>query len=549
MVREKIVMSLRVRNRHNHSRCGQAVTILILFLSVFVIAPLAILTVEVVRYSLAKQQLKACVESCALAAAATNANGNDIDPAVTQLSAITTAINVFHQNSILDQSMVSATQSSTLPLRPDANRATLYFQFLNPITRQPVPIGSTDGKVIQVTGAFGVVPMFENFLGWHCVFPAVESSSGGLPMLDVVLCFDISSSMDDFTPISIVDRYKNGTSNGYKIIGQGNLYSAFHCTGATGSALNATFPQNLDADDGTYRFSGTDRSTNNGAAAPNVQSSKYTDVVVNIDGTSNFNNGSTVTINGATYIFPANSVGCLVEAARGNLESVTLANNAKVPYASWGITPKPGYYQAYVQAAFAQRHPIGDAIAAARNFFVIMNNDCDAHFGLVTFGSNIGSSPSSTCPSDIGYSGIGNITDNPSNYNSNNFPKDPLSPKPPNPEVDLIPTLGPEYSNFSQVDSSVVPLVAYGGTNISGALECAINQLRKTSEGGRGLSRKGATKAIVLFTDGLPTATSLGGNPTQDARTEARIANQYGIPVYCIGLCMVPALQASQTAV
>ncbi len=544
-------MSINTKTLAHHRTCrGQAVAILIAFLATFVIAPLSLFAFEVARYSLAKQQLKACVESCALAAGATNAIGNDTDPSITQRSAIATATDMFQRNTILDQSLASATGASSLPLTPGANQSQLFFQFLDPITRQPVPIGSTNGKVIQVTGAFGVVPLFAAFLNWPGVYPAVETANGGLPMLDVVLCFDISASMDDFTPISIVDRYKNGSYNGYKIIGQGNLYPAFHCTGPTGTALNATFPQSLDAGDGGYSFGGTsNRGTNNGAAASSSMSSMFTDVVVNIDGTNLFSTGLTVTANGTTYYFPANNVGCLVEAARGNLESVTVAKNAAVPYVSWGITPKAGYYQAYLLAAFALRHPIGDAIAAAQNFFSVMNNDCDAHFGLVTFGSNVGTLPTSTCSSDIGYGSIGNITDNPGTYQSNLFPSDPLSPKPPNPEVDLNPQLGPAYSNYSQVSSSITPLLAYGGTNISGALDCAIQQLRTVSQGGRGLARKGAIKAIVLFTDGLPTVSSLGGDPTQDARTEANVANQAGIPIYCIGLCMVPSLQATQTAV
>lgn len=542
-------MKATSRARIIRRKSGQSVALLVAFLAAFVIAPLSLLGFEVARYALAKQQLKACVESCALAAGTTNAVGDSTDPQVTQLAAIATAIDMFKRNSILDQSLVTVTQSNSLPLSPAANKSVLFFQFLDPVTRQPVPLGSTNGKIISVTGAFGVVPTFGAFFHWAGVYPAVEAANGGLPMLDVVLCFDISSSMDDFTPVSVVDRYKNGSYNGYKIIAQGNLYTAFKCTGPTGTALNATFPQNLDANDGSYSFSSANRGTNNGAAATAAATSSYTDVVVNIDGTTTFSTGATITMNGATYYFPANNIGCLVEAARGNLESTTVANKAAVPYASWGITPKAGYYQAYVQNAMAQRHPVGDAIAAAQNFFTIMNNDCDVHLGLVTFGSGIGNSPTSLCTSDVGYGSIGNITDNPSSFRSNAYPADPLSPNPPNPEVDLIPTLGPSYSNYSTVNSAVAPLLAYGGTNISGALDAAIDQMKTTGQGGRGLSRKGATKAIVLFTDGLPTASSFGGNATQDARAQAKIANQAGIPVYCIGLCMVPSLQSTQTAV
>ncbi|MBS1956491.1 MAG: VWA domain-containing protein [Cyanobacteria bacterium SZAS-4] len=535
------------KNRRNR---GQALSILIVFLAAFVIAPLSLFSFEVARYQLAKKQLKACIDSCALAAGATVASSNNTDTSVTQQASIATAIDMFKRNSILDQPLTGTTQSTVLPLAPGAKQATLFFQFLEPVTRQPVQIGNPSGKIIQITGAFGLVPMFADFLGWRGVYPVVETANGGLPMLDVVLCFDISASMDDFTPISIINRYKlNSISNGYKIIGQGNLYPTFHCTGPTGTALNATFPQSLDSNDGGYNFSASDRGINSGAAAPNKLSANVTDVVVNIDGTSSFSSGTTVTSGGTAYFFPANNLGCLVEAARGNLESVSVATKANVPYSAWGITPKAGYYQAYLQAAFSQRHPIGDAIAAAQNFFTVMNNDCDAHFGLVTFGSSVGAAKNSTCASDLGYGSIGSITDNPGAYKSNGFPADPLSPNPPNPAISLDPTLGPAYSNYADVTAATSPLIAYGGTNISGALDAAIDQLKSAGQGGRGLGRKGAVKTIVLFTDGLPTVSSFGGDPTQDARAQAKIANQSGIPIYCIGLCMVPSLQDTQTQV
>lgn len=97
---------------------------------------------------------------------------------------------------------------------------------------------------------------------------------------------------------------------------------------------------------------------------------------------------------------------------------------------------------------------------------------------------------------------------------------------PPNPEITLKPTPGRAYSNYSDVKNAAQSLVAYGGTDIAGALQAAVRQLKPTDKGGEGLSRKGSTKAIVLFTDGLPTASSVGGSPTADARSQAYVANQ-----------------------
>ncbi len=534
------------RETYRNSR-GLTVSALVVLLCMLVVAPISMFSFEFGRYWLAKQQLKTCVDSCALAGAATNAS-SDQDPLGTQMSAMETALNMFKQNDVIGTPLTNSAQATSVPMSPAADSALLYFEFLNPTTRAPVALGDVTGKIFRVTASYGFTPALGKYAGIIGVFPIVETSNGGLPQLDVILCFDISSSMDDFTLISAVDRYNNSGTNGYNIIAQGPLYSALGCTNATGSPVNATFPQNLDASGGTastYRFSGSLRGTNSGAAPTGATSSSFTDVVVNIDGTNTCSAGTIVTYNNTTYPFPAGYVGCLVEAARGNLESTTVAAAAHVPYTTWGITPKAGYYAAYKQAAFAQRHPISDAIAAATSFFSLMNVDCDVHFGLVTFSSQAGTSQNSTVPAD--YSGLSNICDNPGSYSSNAYPSDPYSPLPPNPTVPLIPTAGPAYSNCSTVSSAVQSLVAYGGTNISGALYQAIKQMKTSAQGGSGLSRVGATKAIVLFTDGLPTSSSTGSSPLQDARAQASAANAAGIPIYCIGLCLVPSLQSAQT--
>jgi von Willebrand factor type A domain len=539
-----------VRKRKLRSMGGQAVSALIVFIAAFIIAPLCFVTYEMCLYNLAKQQLKACVDSAALAAGAAVATADSTDDTTTQMSAKATAMQMFQQNTVLSYSLSDATESSTTPMTPAANKAQLYFQFLDPVTRQPVPLGSTNGKIIQITGAFGFTPFFAKYLKLIGTYPVVETSNGGLPQLDVVLCFDISASMDDFTLVSIVDRYYVSKTNptrkvsSYNLLASGPLYTAFKCTSATGTPLNATYPQELDGGGGAYAFSAAARGTNNGAIAPSTSSStSFTDVVVNIDGTNTFSSG--VTVNGC--VFPAGNVGLLVEASRGNFESVAIATAAGIDYSTWGVVPKVGYYAAYLQSAMAQRHPISDAILAAVNFFTIMNNDCDVHFSLVSFGSLAGTTAKQLCVPD--YSSLGYITDNPSTYNSNLSPDDPMVTMPPNPGIPLIPTAGTAYSNYTQVCTAVQTLVAYGGTNIAGALQASIAQLQPAASGGLALFRPGAKKAIVLFTDGLPTASSLGGDPTADARAQAVIANTAGIPIYCIGLCLVPALQANQTAI
>jgi hypothetical protein len=534
------------------SKSGAALSVVMMFLAIGIILPLIMFCFELNRYYFARQQLKSCVDLCALAGAATNASSNNLDHTATQQAAIATALQMFRQNAIFGYSLSGATQASSLPLSPAAGKSVLYFTFLDPVTRAAVPLGSPNGEIMQVTGAFGWTPVFGTFIGLKGgVYPISETSLGGLPQLDVVLCFDVSASMDDFTLISAVNRFLPAKPqpqvNGYTAFAKGPLYTAFQATQPTGTAVNATFPQELDASggtQGTYIFDKTARGINNGHPAPAASATSLTDLVVNIDGNSTFG-GFTSTYGGSSYSFP--TLGSLIEASRGNLETKAIADAAAVPYATWGVTAKSGYYSAYNAAALAQRHPMSDAIVAATNFFTIMNNDCDAHFGLVTFSTQPGANSTSTAPPD--YATLGNITDNPGIYMSNASPADPYSPLPPNPTIPLNPSAGSANSNFSQVSAAVLPLVAYGGTDIAGALNAALKQVETTAQGGQGLGRTGATKAIVLFTDGLPTVSSLGGDPATDARTVATQANAAGIPIYCIGLCLVPSLQASQTAI
>jgi hypothetical protein len=53
----------------------------------------------------------------------------------------------------------------------------------------------------------------------------------------------------------------------------------------------------------------------------------------------------------------------------------------------------------------------------------------------------------------------------------------------------------------------------------------------------------------VLFTDGEPNGGGDSGTTDPVSQSEATFAKGCGIPIYTIGLCMVPSLQANQTTV
>jgi hypothetical protein len=574
---------------------------------------------EMARYNLAAQQLKNCLDSAALAAACSTTGSNAASPGATQTIAMNAAMYMYQQNSILSFPLTStpapAGYGTTNPSwSPVTNQAQLYFEFLDPVTKLPVSYGSANGKILRVFGSWGFTPITAQFTGLN-IGPYViqDQSDGGLPQLDVVLCFDISSSMDDFTNISLVNRSDNGSSGiAYTLPGavtpvtdpttgivykqQGPLYYAINSNNPLGTSVNATCPMDLDnganpsPTQGMYQFNVGGHGTQTSSPPPQTTTQtstsngglSFTDLVVNLDGTATESTG--ITVNG--FPFPADDathkgLGVLVEAARGNLESTAIATAAHVPYTTWGITPKSGWFAAYWDAAMSAqsgyptgavtplRHPIGDAILASENFFQILNNDADVHFGLVTFGSGVGSGPGSN---------LGSMSAIENGYNSGSWPSNPT---PPNPLIPLVKAAGPTNSNYSTVIpppttsvngamfcvNTVAPpltqitqtLVAEGGTNIQQSLDSALAMLlgSKTTDatttpmGGpvQNLSRPGATRAIVLFTDGEPNYNTDVGTSDPQCQLEAKGAKNAGIPIYTIGLCLVPSLQANQTTV
>jgi len=307
----------------------------------------------------------------------------------------------------------------------------------------------------------------------------------------------------------------------------------------------------------------------------------------------------------------------LVEAARGNLESKTTAQAAGCyidaqgralgqPSGATGVTCQPGWFAAYYVTLYAVlepagaiqslslpgnstftltsvspsghiplRHPIGDGIAAAEDFFQILYNDADVHFGLVGFSDMVGSNNQSN--HGPFFSLYQNVDVSPSTY-----PSDGLEPAVP--YVPLSLTAGAAGSNY---DTNIPPLAfpvnsvndaiynsignisngSYawtmppytvteeGGTAIAAALNAAVDMILPTGKTaadgtpGLNLARPGATTAIVLFTDGLPNGGNDSGASDPDAQAAATTAGQNGIPIYTIGLSLIPGLEATQAQI
>jgi len=536
--------------------------VLIVFLLVFFILLLGMAAFEFARYSLCCQQFQHCVDIAALGGAAGLASSQALDPATAQSAALNTAKWMMEQNYVLDTSLLGKTNWSTgsgIPTMPNVkNTANMNFTWVDPETGNPTAVVG-DQKIFRVSGAYAYPPLVGSWIGLgnNTLGAVVAIGNGGGTMLDVVLCFDLSGSIDDSTMITMIERYSPAPGNTvYRIVASGTLYTASNETSSTGTGFNALYPYDMSAARyGTY--SNARRGQTQNQRAPYASSGggdTFTDVVVNLDENSTFAGG----VYGG-FAFP--NVQTLVEASRGNLESVAIANAASVPYASWGVTPQTGYYRTYWEQAQTRRHPLYDAQASSANFFQIITNATNAHLGLVGFSSDENTSYSRNAI-EPGASHI--------------FPVPPVAGNIPTttnvtcpiPYVQLDPTPGAAGNNLGAVSaylplpptlpSTVVPqLTAYGSTDINGALNQAMNMLTRNAPAyykdslywptNQNRSRVGARRAIVLFTDGLPTINT-GPLNGMDGSATATSAGQCSIPIYCIGLAQVASLVPGMNA-
>lgn len=527
---------------------GITVIVLGLILAAFAVLPLGLLAFELHRAELAREQLRSVCESAALAAATSLAGSDLNDPAQAHQNAINAALHFFRNNSVIGYALTSANVAGSKTEKPSLQSGNIYVEFQDPHNNsQPVAIGDPKGKIVQIFANLNAVPSFGSFLpiGNYLVS---ASASAGVPTLDVVLCFDVSGSIDDQTPVTFVRRQWDDAAGKIVYIvppsrgapsgplASGKIYDVLGPP-PTGSRTNATHPQWLsNSNQGDHRYPlnfseessarGLRGATNSGSPPGNCPPGRattgdrytYTDLVVNLDGKDVFGGTS---LNG--YSFP--DVATLVEASRGNLESDAVFKSSKADKALTNVTPRAGYMEQYQRLAYAHLHPILEAKDASAAFLNIINTNTDAHFGFVTFASSAGKSESD-------YETQHNVDSTYSQAGSKNFPL---------PQVKVSPA--ETVTNYSTILSLIPTMSAYTSTNIGDALLQAVNQLKTTS-------RKGARKAIVLFTDGQPTA---GGpfsqDPWSNSRSAAVEAKGAGIPIYTIGLAQNPEIIPSEIAI
>ncbi|MBS2006792.1 MAG: VWA domain-containing protein [Cyanobacteria bacterium SZAS TMP-1] len=569
-----------VSSRAQRSKRGATTVALILVGAFFVILPLGLLGFEYARYTLLCSQLQSVTDAAALSGTAALASSPS-GYSYTDLHnlAMDVAVQTFQQNSVLTTSfgggnvVVNKNTGPTLGT-PPLNTANINITLLDQ-TGKAVATDSKDAVTMQIQAIYSDKPVFASgILPIGNIETASAISFGGLPQLDLFLCFDVSGSMDDQTPIVLVNRQWNPAINtvDYKTVVSGkSIYDTFKPQ-PTGTALNALPPQNLSygaypspSNSNPYIFSESafpagnllnglrgNQFTYTPGSIPGLPlATKYPPGTIvpeqgwppgNFDPTNPINakgNGKdpAAYANGFTdLVVPVPSTGgydfsniaTCVEASRGNMESDAICLQSQGGAKINPILPprKPGYYATYWSQVEKMVDPIAAARLASDNFFYTMNISSNAHFALSSFSDAAGTAPTSTWATthnnaDLTWTASG----------TNNFPV---------PLVGLDQTLS-NYDDVTRaVDGSgaVLPLRPTGRTNIADSLHAAIAQLTDKAK-----ARPQAKKAIILFTDGVPNLPVDTATAQAQAFAEASSAHSKGIPIYTIGLSQNAAIK------
>ncbi len=569
-------------------RRGVTTVALVLFLAFFALLPLAIFGFELARYTLMQSQLQSCADAAALAgtaALASSPTGRTIaeqhDLAM-QVAAVT-----FEQNSILQTRFTNPgnlsvhLNSGWVTTPPALHSANLNIRLLDQ-AGNPAATGSPNATTMRVEASYTDQSIF-----FSSIFPAgfretaAVFADGGLPQLDLFLCFDVSGSMDDKTRVTLVRRQWNGATGqvSYINLASDEIYPLCRPP-KEGTGFNAEQPQNLSyasygspSNGRTWIFSESINPSGNllaglrgnrtiypaGSLPPPISpaATQYPlgslvpeqglppgnfDPTNRSSSTGNSINPDSYANGFTDMVVQVPSVGAYdfsrietcVEASRGNMESAAILLQSQGGVSVNPVLPAPqsGYYNAYWDQVRKTAQPITDSRNASVNFFNIMNTSSNAHFGLETFADTAGSSPTST------YTGISQNSD--SNWAHGGTQAFPL------PFI----TLNKTASNFAEVvdyvqgtGAATMPLGATGKTNIADALKAALDDLSDP-----GKYRPRAKKAVVLFTDGIPNRPVDEATGRSQALAQASRARGLNIPIYTIGLSQNPAIIPQQDA-
>src|SRR5271163_4904560 len=230
---------------------GISTLALILVFAFCVILPLGLFAFELSRFFLIQEELHNITDSASLAGTAAmasspspptvnSATGVAWTPNDRQYTAMVVAAETFAQNSILQNQFSlqsipassdgtpgytapSGTTNTNVganmnPSPPQAQSPALHNAILNILlttaTGTQVTIGNPAAQ-IKVQAYYSDAPVFLGSLaqgnmfvnlGTSPKYTVMATSNGGLPAMDIMLCFDCSGSMDDQTTVWFVNR-------------------------------------------------------------------------------------------------------------------------------------------------------------------------------------------------------------------------------------------------------------------------------------------------------------------------------------------------------
>jgi hypothetical protein len=279
---------------------GFTTTLLVLTLAFGVVFPLGLLGFEMLRFTVIQQELRNIADAAALAGTAAMASapspplinsdtGASWTPADRQFVAMCVAAQTFGQNSVLQTTFslapIAASADGTTgytppdtaptanlflggnqlnPTPPTSQKPALHTAILNIIlldqAGKQVATGAS-ASTIEVQAYYSDIPAFlgtvqmlgDPNLGKGTTYTVTATSSGALPSIDLLLCFDTSGSMDDQTMVWFYNRFWYWQANNiwpsgwvqYNRLNAWNTLAASLAPATVGTQVNAYPPQNL----------------------------------------------------------------------------------------------------------------------------------------------------------------------------------------------------------------------------------------------------------------------------------------------------------------
>lgn len=205
---------------------GAAVTGLVIALMFFILMA-GLFAFDASRVQMAQRELTATCDAAALAGTAMLTSydvSNDTGPPASTLPAGNKLLNAQNNSGAYSYNMFLMGNVLGKWIRPQTSLVSTVGQLgtttdgevkvciglVDPLNGYssvpPVIPGNAAGTAIGVYAGYGYHPAFISFFGVGNV--GIRASSvGGLPQVDAVLVLDLSGSMDDLTPITLVKRY------------------------------------------------------------------------------------------------------------------------------------------------------------------------------------------------------------------------------------------------------------------------------------------------------------------------------------------------------